>query len=232
VNGGGDTVNFVSGSGNAVTVSDTDNNWDSVNGSSGTIYLTSGQAQVNGGGDTVNFVSGSGNAVTVANTDNSWDSVNGSSGTVYLTSGQAAVTGGGNTIDFTGGSGNAVSVYATNGAWDAVNGSNGSVYLFNTQAGVAGNDDTTYRNGDNSTTVNGANEAFVFQPTIGEDTINGFTSTDSMQFSTSDFANWAVLQSHISQSGANAVITLDVTDKVTLTDVMTSSLSGSQFHFT
>ena len=119
----------------------------------------------------------------------------------------------------------------TGGAWDSVIGSNGAVYLNSAQAGVAGSGDTLDLQGDNSTTVSGANEAFVFQPTIGEDTINGFASTDSMQFSTSDFANWMALQSHTSQSGANTVITLNASNTVTLTDVTATSLTQSQFHF-
>ncbi len=77
----------------------------------------------------------------------------------------------------------------------------------------------------------GASDAFVFQPAIGEDTIHGFAATDSMTFSASDFANWAALQSHISQSGANTLITLDASDTVTLTGVTATSLTASQFHF-
>ena len=71
----------------------------------------------------------------------------------------------------------------------------------------------------------------MFLPAFGVDTINGFASTDSMTFSMSDFANWSRLQSHMTQSGSNTVITLDATDKITLTGVTKSSLQSSQFHF-
>jgi len=63
------------------------------------------------------------------------------------------------------------------------------------------------------------------------ETINGFASTDTMQFSASDFANFAALKPHISQSGANTLISLDASDTVTLTGVTATTLTSSQFHF-
>jgi hypothetical protein len=61
--------------------------------------------------------------------------------------------------------------------------------------------------------------------------INGFASTDTLQFSKLDFASWSALHSHMSQSGANTVITLDATDTVTLTNVAMTSLTASEFKF-
>jgi hypothetical protein len=214
-----------------VTLSKTSGNWDAVNGSNGTVYLTSGQAVVTGGADTVGFVSGSGNAVTLSSTANKWDTVNAASGTVYLSSAQAAIVGGGNAVVFAGGAGNTASLYGTGGNWDSVTGSNGSVYLNSAQAGVSGSQDTIFMAGSSSLTQGGASDAFVFQPAIGHETINGFAATDSMQFSASDFANWSALLSHVSQSGANTLITLDASDQVTLTNVTATSLAQSQFHF-
>ncbi len=66
---------------------------------------------------------------------------------------------------------------------------------------------------------------------LGMSTINGFNSTDAMQLSKSDFANFQALQPHMSQSGANTLITLDASDQVTLTNVTASSLTASQFKF-
>lgn len=80
-------------------------------------------------------------------------------------------------------------------------------------------------------TLGGASDAFVFQPAIGVETINGFASTDTMQFSTSDFANWVALQTRISLSGANTLITFNASDTITLTDVTATSLTQSLFHF-
>jgi len=85
--------------------------------------------------------------------------------------------------------------------------------------------------GASSVTQGGASDAFVFQAAIGVETINGFATTDSMQFSASDFANWPALQNYISQSGANTLITFDASDTVTLRNVAASSLAASQFHF-
>lgn len=232
VTGGGDTVSFYGGAGNAVTLSNTSGNWDAVNGSDGTIYLNSGQGVVTGGGDTVNFYGGTGNAVTLSNTAENWDTVNGSSGVVYLTAAQAGVSGGGDTVNLYGGANNAVTLSNTSGDWDAVNGSAGSIYLVGAQAGVTGSSDTIQFQGTSSLAVSGASDAFVFEPKIGgADTISGFASSDSLQFNASDFANWTALQSHMAQSGANTLITLDAAHTVTLEGVTASNLTSSQFHF-
>ena len=119
---------------------------------------------------------------------------------------------------------------AAGGASDQVNGSNGSVNLFSAQAGVTGSGDTIQLYA-STMTQSGSSDAFVFQPKFGEDTINGFASTDTMQFSAADFANFSALQSHTSQSGSNTVITLDPSDTVTLTNVTATSLVTTQFRF-
>jgi hypothetical protein len=50
-----------------------------------------------------------------------------------------------------------------------------------------------------------------------------------MRLSQLDFASWSVLQSHMTQSGANTIITLDANDTVTLTGVLKTSLTASEF---
>jgi len=45
------------------------------------------------------------------------------------------------------------------------------------------------------------------------------------------FANFAAVQSDMTQVGANTVITYDPADVITLTGVKTSSLLASDFHF-
>ena len=121
--------------------------------------------------------------------------------------------------------------YLTAGARKRVEGSKGSVDLANAQASVTGNNDSIHLFGNNTVKQNGASDTFVFQRAIGEDIITGFASTDSMQFSAFDFANWSALLGHISQSGRNTVIALDAPDTVTLTNVTAASLVASQFHF-
>ena len=101
----------------------------------------------------------------------------------------------------------------------------------NTAAAIVGTGNTISAGENDTLTLSGGNEGFVFQPAFGADVINGFASTDSMTFSSSDFANWSALLSHMTQSGSNTVITLDASDKITLTGVTESSLKSTQFHF-
>ena len=185
-----------------------------------------------GGGDTTYFSGGSGNSASLFGTGGVWDSVYGSNGSVALTSAQTSVWGGGDTVYFSGGSGNVASLYDTDGVWDTVYGSNGTVALTGAQANVNGNGNSIDFYGTNNwLSASGGSEAFVFQPAIGQDTINGFAASDSMTFSASDFANFAALSPHISQSGSNTLISLDANDTVTLTNTLASSLTSSQFHF-
>jgi hypothetical protein len=111
------------------------------------------------------------------------------------------------------------------------NGSNGTVNLTSAQATVNGSTDTLNLSGTSTVTANGGSDAFVFGATIGKEVVNGFASTDTIQFSASDFANWSALQNHMTQSGANTVITFDANDTVTLTNVTGSNLTSSEFKF-
>jgi hypothetical protein len=100
------------------------------------------------------------------------------------------------------------------------------------QANVVGSGDTINLIGNNSVTANGGSDAFVFQPAIGQNTISGFNSSDTMQFSASDFADFTALLDHMSQSGAdNTSISLDANDTVSLIGVTPANLVASQFHF-
>jgi hypothetical protein len=110
-------------------------------------------------------------------------------------------------------------------------GSNGTVYLESAQATVYGTGDTLDLSGTSAVTANGGSNAFVFGAAIGTEVINGFASTDTLQFSKSDFPNRPAPLSYISQSGANAVITVDASDTVTLTNVLATSLTSSEFKF-
>ncbi|MGF9760162.1 hypothetical protein AAII07_33740 [Microvirga sp. 0TCS3.31] len=72
----------------------------------------------------------------------------------------------------------------------------------------------------------GGNDSFVFRKGFGSDTIAKFGLTagdqDRIQFSTEFFANYADLQSHMVQSGA---------DTITLTNVTRALLTDSVFDF-
>ena len=77
----------------------------------------------------------------------------------------------------------------------------------------------------------GTSFRLLFQPGIGQDTINGFDASDTLQFSKQDFASFEALQGHMTQSGANTAISLGGHDVVTLTNVTATSLSAAQFRF-
>jgi hypothetical protein len=46
-----------------------------------------------------------------------------------------------------------------------------------------------------------------------------------------DFAGWSTLQGDMTQSGADALITLNASDTIRLAGVTAASLTASQFHF-
>jgi hypothetical protein len=85
--------------------------------------------------------------------------------------------------------------------------------------------------GTSAVTANGGSDAFVFAAAIGTEVVNGFASTDAIQFSKSDFANWSALQPDIKQSGANTVIKLNASNTVTLDGVTATTLTSSEFKF-
>jgi hypothetical protein len=197
------------------------------------VALNNAQANVVGGGDTIDFEGSSGNVAELYSTNNNWDTVNGSSGVVALNDAQANVVGGANVVDFGGSTGNIVELYSTNNNWDSVYGSNGVVALNSAQANVMSGSNTIDMQGSsgNLLALYGNSESVVFQPQFGASAVGGFNSTDTMTFSASDFANFQALQQHMSQSGVNTLITLDASDKITLTNVNLSTLTASQFHF-
>ena len=70
---------------------------------------------------------------------------------------------------------------------------------------------------------------------FGKDTVTGFVATgaahDTIDFSTAVFANFAAVHSHMAQSGANVIITLDAADTITLKGVTLASLTAADFTF-
>ena len=54
---------------------------------------------------------------------------------------------------------------------------------------------------------------------------------DTIDFSTAVFANFAAVKSHMVQSGANVIITLDSADTITLKNVTVASLTAADFTF-
>jgi hypothetical protein len=143
------------------------------------------------------------------------------------------VTGGGNTIYLDGASTNVVELYATGDNADQVNGSGGTIALNNARANVTGNSDTIEMLGSsgNWLSLSGNSEMIAFAAQFGQSYVSGFNSTDTMAFSMSDFVDFQALQSKMSQSGADTIITLDASNSVTLANTKLTDLASSQFKF-
>ncbi len=79
-------------------------------------------------------------------------------------------------------------------------------------------------------------DLFEFDTHFGAETIDNFTTRagpthDTLEFATSDFANYAALTSAMSQAGSDVMIKLDSTDSITLNHVSLSSLVSADFKF-
>ncbi len=145
--GGGKSLNLNNIPGETVDLSGTNNVFDTVTGSNGTINLSAAQAFAIGGGLLITM-SGVGSAVNLSQTNGNKDSVYGSKGAVTLTGAQANVIGAKNNITFAPGTtGDVVYLSNTNGSWDNVTGSGGKIYLTSAKANVTGGGDTIYFNG-------------------------------------------------------------------------------------
>ena len=81
----------------------------------------------------------------------------------------------------------------------------------------------------------GGSDTFAFGSNFGHDVVNYFkmsgTTHDILQFSATDFQNFADVLSHAAQVGTDVVITADAADTVTLHHAKITSLVSSDFHF-
>ena len=89
--------------------------------------------------------------------------------------------------------------------------------------------------GNDTLTGNAGNDTFVFHTGFGLDTISDFAAgpaiDDVIQVDTSLFANFAAIQSHAAQVGANTVITYDAGNTITLASVTLANLNANDFLF-
>jgi VCBS repeat-containing protein len=75
-------------------------------------------------------------------------------------------------------------------------------------------------------------DTFIFSPGFGKETINNFnTAQDIIDLPQSEFANFAAVAADLHTSGANAVLTLDANDAITLSHIAVASLHAQNFHF-
>ena len=121
-------------------------------------------------------------------------------------------------------------IYGGNGD-DTLYGKGGNDNLF----GGAGNDYIDGGSGDDSLAGNSGADAFVFGASFGHDTVTDFTATgaghDRILLQSSIFADFAAVQSHMTQSGSDVVIDDGAGDTITLSHVLTTELSAGDFSF-
>jgi VCBS repeat-containing protein len=99
---------------------------------------------------------------------------------------------------------------------------------------VAGKSPGVLIGGPNDTLVAGySHDTFVFGPTnFGANTIKNFNvQKDTIQIDDTLFADFAAVQSHAAQMGADTVITHDAANTITLQDIALSNLHASDFLF-
>jgi serralysin len=161
-----------------------------------------------------------------------------------------------NAINFTGGSGaDTFSGYGFNdtiaggggadsltgaGGADTLNGAGGADTLSggaaaDTLTGAAGNDRLIGGAGADSLTGGADNDTFAFSGSFGTDRITDFQAGsgvgDVIEFSSSQFANFAAVLAATNDVGGNAVITVDGATSVTLVGVTEASFNANDFLF-
>ena len=252
ITGGYNTV-YVSGDDDWANLYATNGHWDNVYGhdNDDSVTLNSAQASVIGNLQ-VNLIGASRDYLSLYDTQgavpeyvNALNAQNGYIGneTIAHYDANAIVSGENNTIFLEGASGNQLTVEETIGGygdWDWAYGDDGLINVLSANISVIGGDDTVYfgdfpysPNGDNEVSLyQGGSDLLEFRPGIGgAQQVAGFVSSDVIQLSAADFANFAAVSAHLSQTDAGAVITLDAADTITLIGVSASSLTSAQFSF-
>lgn len=86
--------------------------------------------------------------------------------------------------------------------------------------------------GNDTLTGGSGSDTFIFRNTFGWDTITDFTpAQDVIELASSQFGNFAAVQSHAAQIGPDVVITLDAQNAFTLQNVNLTNLHAVDFHF-
>jgi VCBS repeat-containing protein len=173
-------------------------------------------------------IAGSNDTITLGNGNDVVDA--GDSNTIKLGNGTDTVTAGVNSTLTLGNGADTV----TAGANSIVTAGNG-----NDTVAAGANSTITFGNGNDTVTAVSSliqagkgHDSFIFTGSFGQNTITNFnTALDTIQLSSSEFANFAAVQNHMQQVGANTVITYDAGDAITLAGVKISSLHASDFHF-
>jgi uncharacterized repeat protein (TIGR03803 family) len=101
--------------------------------------------------------------------------------------------------------------------------------------GIYGTGDTVKLGGNDGIWAGAGSDVFAFAGTTGYDTITGFVATgsnhDTLQFSSSVFADWAHLLGATKQQGSDLLITIDASDTVVLKNVTLASFTSADAKF-
>ena len=231
VNGQNNNVYFQGTSGNIVNMINSNNTWDNVSGGNGQIDVTNAFVNIYDKNNNVYFQGSTGNFINLINSANTWDNVHGGNGYIDVTNAFANIFDQNNTVLFQGSSGNFVNLIGAGTTADTVDGSTGSIDVTNSLATINGNSDNVFLLGGSDTvTLSGASDTVALAAGLGGVfTVSGFASSDVLQFSKSDFANYAALAaSHdLTETGGNTVVTLGA-DKITIAG---ATLASTQFAF-
>lgn len=240
VGSGNDTVVVTGGSGQTVTVGNGNDSLtvtgaagDTIKAGSGndTIVVTGGSGQTitaGNGNDSVTITGATGDTITVGNGNDRVVVSGGSGNTITAGNGNVTVVASADHNDtITVGNGNATVYLAVN---DTVNEGKGSdlVVLPSTTPTLSGPASLTVLE-DHSIGV--GISASLSSLGFGQETVNGFAAADQLQFTTSQFANFAAVMAAAQQVGQSTVITASATDSITLTNVKLSSLKANNFVF-
>ena len=121
-------------------------------------------------------------------------------------------------------------IYGGNGN-DTLYGKAGADNLF----GGNGNDYIDGGTGNDILRGNSGSDAFVFGASFGHDTVTDFTAAgaghDRILLLASMFADFAAVQSHMTQSGTDVVIADGLGDTLTLSNLLTTDLTAGDFTF-
>jgi Ca2+-binding RTX toxin-like protein len=111
---------------------------------------------------------------------------------------------------------------------DVITGGKGHDTLF----GDAGNDMLIGDEGNDRLTGGAGSDTFSFRDGFGHDTVTDFAhGEDAIEVSTTDFADFAALADHLTDTALGATLTLDDGSSITLSHVTKASLTADDFHF-
>ncbi len=98
---------------------------------------------------------------------------------------------------------------------------------------AGGNDHIEGRGGNDDLYGQGGDDTFIFNPSFGKDKIYDFNTQsgehDVIQFNSTIFASYTAIQSAMTQSGTDVIITVDSNNSVTIKNVTPTTLTSDYF---